>query len=219
MPAITVVINNRNLLTWPRAMVERIEQFSSLGDILIIDNGSTYVPLLDWYATIPHRVIRTSNLGHTAPWTPEINAQITTDLYVVTDADLDLSRTPVDCLDHLAKCLSMFPSARKIGLALDFSDVPRAFPYYDHVHSWEQRFWDLPLIWGLVRQAPVDTTFALYSKRLMNEYRVIGGRTDAPYVAGHIPWTVVEPDAEFAQYLATTNGSSSYRHFIGKPRR
>jgi hypothetical protein len=45
---VTVIINNCNLLTWPRAMVAEIETFTDLAAILIVDNGSTYPPLLGW---------------------------------------------------------------------------------------------------------------------------------------------------------------------------
>lgn len=105
---VTVVLNNRNLLTWPKAMVNKIQEFRSLAEILIIDNGSTYEPLLDWYVQLPHRVIRIENLGHVAPWVEEINNEIKTDFYVVSDPDLDISSVPNDCLEHLAMCLIRF---------------------------------------------------------------------------------------------------------------
>jgi len=211
---VTVVINNRNLLTWPKAMLERIEQFRSLAEIIIVDNGSTYEPLLDWYEGLAHRVIRADNLGHAAPWAPQINEKIATNLYVVTDPDLDLSKTPLDCLEHLAKCLAIFPRALKVGLGLDTANIPVESPYYQHVNSYEKSLWNLPLLGGLVRPAPVDTTFAIYDKGLMNAYKVAGGRADFPYVAGHIPWALVERSEEFEYYLATANRSCSYKSFL-----
>ena len=50
---IPVIINNRNLLTWPKAMVRDLSKWEGIGDIYIVDNGSTYEPLLEWYATNP----------------------------------------------------------------------------------------------------------------------------------------------------------------------
>ena len=199
-------------------MVERIERFSSLADIIIIDNGSTYQPLLDWYESLQHQVVRTTNLGHTAPWIPEINDRIKTPLYVVTDPDLDLERTPRNCLEHLADCLRRLPWAKKIGLGLDISKVPPDSPYFAHVNSQEKCYWDLPLIDGLVRYAPVDTTFAIYDKALLNNYEITGARTDIPYIAAHQPWQVVRPSEEFAFYLSTANESSSYRAFVKQAR-
>ena len=211
---VTIILNNCNLLTWPRAMVGAMEAFDGLAEILIVDNGSTYGPLLEWYEQVPHPVIRLDNVGHTAPWLPEVKSRVKTDLYVVTDPDLDLSATPRDCLRHLAECLARYPAAKKIGLGLTFDDVPPESPYYAHVHRLEKSYWDLEPLPGGVRQAPVDTTFAIHHKALLDAYEVRGGRTDRPYTARHLPWSVVEPDAEFRYYLQHANRSSSYKQFV-----
>ena len=68
-PRVTVIINNRDLLEWPRRMVEKLERMPGVAEIVILDNGSSYRPLMAWYRTIPHRVLFLENLGHTAPWT------------------------------------------------------------------------------------------------------------------------------------------------------
>jgi hypothetical protein len=212
--SVTVVVNNRDLLTWPRAMIGHIERFDALAGILVVDNGSTYPPLLEFYRQTPHEVVFLGNLGHTAPWSPEVLARIATDYYVVTDPDLDLEDTPRDCLLHLMRCLQRFPRAGKIGLGLRFDDVPRESPYFHHVHSLERRYWELPLVDGLIRPAPVDTTFAIYHKALLNRYAIGGARTDYPYTARHPPWSVVTPDAEFQYYLDRANESCSYKTFV-----
>jgi hypothetical protein len=211
---VTVIVNNCNLLTWPRAMVGQIESFGDLAGIIVVDNGSTYPPLLDWYATLAHPVVRLGNVGHTAPWTPEVRAKVKTQFYVVTDPDLDLSGTPRDCLAYLQRCLVRYPVAKKMGLGLRIDDVPPGSPYYRHVNSVEKRYWELPLYAGGVRPAPVDTTFAIYHKRLFDQYGVCGGRTDHPYTARHLPWSVVERDAEFQYYVDRASRSSSYKTFL-----
>jgi hypothetical protein len=198
---VTVVLNNRDLLTWPRAMVGAIEKFEGLAEIVILDNASTYEPLLDWYATLPHTVVRLPNLGHTAPWSEQGRAHIRTRFYVVSDPDLGLEDTPRDCLLHLQACLARYQRAGKIGLALRIDDVPRESRYYAHVNKLEKSYWEMPLFEGGVRPAPVDTTFALYDKKLMHRYMIGGGRTDHPYTARHLPWSVIKPDPEFRYYL------------------
>lgn len=209
---VTVVINNRDLLTWPRAMVGAIESFEGLAEILIVDNGSTYEPLLDWYSGLSHGVVRLANLGHTAPWSDEARARVKTRFYVVTDPDMGLDDTPRDCLPHLQRCLARHQRAGKIGLGLRIDGVPRESPYYDHVNGLERGYWQLPLFKDGVRPAPVDTTFALYDKKLLHRYVVGGGRTDHPYTARHLPWSVVEPDAEFRYYLEHADEAfSSYK--------
>jgi hypothetical protein len=146
---------------------------------------------------------------------PDINKKIKTDFYVVTDPDLDLTDVPANTLRHLQECLVRFPGAGKIGLGLDIDCVPVDSPYYAHVQSHERKFWDLPLIENLVRPAPVDTTFAIYHKQLINRYVICGGRTDHPYVAKHIPWAIIDRGDEFNFYLQSANKSSSYKAFVG----
>ncbi len=216
--SVTVIINNRDLLSWPRAMIERIERFERLAQILIVDNGSTYPPLLEFYAETPHTVVWLDNRGHSAPWSPEVLALVATRYYVVTDPDLDLYETPSDCLPHLMRCLQRFPRAGKIGLGLRIDDVPVSSPYFHHVNSLERGYWSLPLLDGLVRPAPVDTTFAIYDRSLLSRYVVCGGRTDAPYTARHWPWSVITPNDEFRYYLERANHSSSYKQFVGAMR-
>lgn len=213
---VTVIINNCNLLTWPRAMVGEIESFSSLAEILVVDNGSTYPPLLDWYATLPHEVVRLANIGHKAPWMPEVKARVKTRHYAVTDPDLDLAATPRDCLDHLRSCLERYPAAGKVGLGLRIDDVPANSPWYPHVNDLEKSYWQLPLLEGGVRPAPVDTTFAIYDKKLLDRHEVCGGRTDTPYTARHLPWYLGldQWDAEFTYYIEHATRSSSYRALL-----
>jgi len=214
--SVTVVINNRDLLAWPRAMVAAIETFEKLAEIVIVDNGSTYAPLLDWYAGVPHKVVRLSNRGHTAPWSDEARAHIGTRFYVVSDPDMGLAETPKDCLVHLQECLARHARAGKIGLGLRIDDVPHESPYFDHVNRLERAYWQLPASGDGVRAAPVDTTFALYDKKLLHRYAVGGGRTGHPYTARHLPWSVVHPDDEFRYYLDHADPAfSSYLKVAG----
>jgi hypothetical protein len=67
-------------------MVQAIERFDGLAEIILVDNGSRYKPLREYYYRAqPHSVIYLDNVGHTAPWTEPVRASVRTDLYVVTD--------------------------------------------------------------------------------------------------------------------------------------
>ena len=91
---IPVIINNRNLLTWPKAMVRDLSKWEGIGDIYIVDNGSTYEPLLEWYATKPCEVVSLEvNAGHQAPWLCGLVQKLGEPYYAVTDPDLDLTKT------------------------------------------------------------------------------------------------------------------------------
>ena len=211
---VTVVLINRNLHTWPSSMIKSIEKYDSLHEI-IIDHQSTSQDTLEMYNTLTHRVVYEKNLGHKSPWINNINCQIETNFYVVSDPDLDLSGVPNDCLDTLKLTLSKFPELEKVGLGLDIESVPVESPYFTHVNSYEKSLWKLPLLEGSFRLAPVDTTFAIYHKRIMNQYKICGARLNFPYVAKHIPWTLTRIDKEFAYYLQEANSSSSYKVCLG----
>lgn len=200
---VTVIINNRDLLTWPRVMAETISGWQGLHEIIILDNGSTYGPLLDWYETLENkiRVIYLSNLGQAAAWKSDILEHIGTDFYVVTDPDLDVSGVPKDCLLYLRGLLEKSPSYRKIGLALHVDGIPPESVYFRHVNTYERGLRALPKDENGVVSAPVDTTFAIYDRRRVREYFVGGVRTDEPYIAKHIPWYLVRYNREFTYYL------------------
>jgi len=186
-------INNRNYLTWPREMVGVLKRQGH--EVIIIDNASTYQPLLDWYATNPCEVVSLdSNLGHTAPWDIFGRSLIGTK-YVVSDPDLDLSDLPNDWADRMTEVLRLgYP---KVGLTLSDYRIPPTNPAWT-----DDRFCDYPdgyhpesrgpIIKWLdsiaIHNRPTDTTFALCSK---HEYAINGVRIGAPYMAKHLPWHIV----------------------------
>jgi hypothetical protein len=216
---ITVVLNNRDLLTWPKAMVEHIRTYAGLQEIVILDNESSYPPLLEWYSALPDGVRMASmpfNLGHKAPWTEAGQRELKTDYYVVSDPDLDLTGVPRNVLLHLSSLLRDYPDNEKVGLSLEVSDLTPDLPYFPICSRWEPSYWRAPLVDNLFRLAPIDTTFAMYNKRVMNAYKICGARTERPYTARHLPWYVRTPDPEFAYYLARANDSSSYK--VNRPK-
>jgi hypothetical protein len=187
-----------------------------LKEIILVDNGSTNRELLQWYKDCPYRVLFLDNLGHKAPWLSGLIDQISTDLYVVTDPDLDLSDLPDDTLLHLAHLLRENPALEKVGLGLQTGNISPASPYYDHVQSYESLLQGGEVVAGAFVKASVDTTLAIHDRRVLSDYKICGVRTVAPYVARHIPWHVEVPDAEFLYYLDHANAeSSSYKRFTG----
>lgn len=206
---VTVIINNRDLLEWPRQMCDQIQRMAGLHEIIIIDNGSTNRNLLQWYKECPYKVVFQDNLGHTAPWDSGLVSTIETDLYVVTDPDLDLSAVPDNALIHLANILYKYPQVGKVGLLLDTVGIPKESPYYEHVNGYEKSIQAVGVTDNLFIAAPVDTTFAIYDKRILSEYKICGVRALAPYIARHIPWHITKPVGEFKYYLDNANSKSS----------
>ncbi len=214
MGQVTVIINNRDLLEWPKKMCADIERLNGLHEIIIVDNGSSNRQLLQWYKDCKYKVVFLDNLGHTAPWDCGLTSSIETDLYVVTDPDLDLSGVPENALIHMANILYKNPALGKVGLLLETNGIPPASPYFDHVNNYEKSILSSGTVDNLYINAPVDTTFAIYDRRILNKYQICGVRTLAPYMAKHIPWHVIEPEGEFKYYLDNASSkSSSYKWF------
>jgi hypothetical protein len=176
--------------------------------ICLVDNASTYEPLLEWYQQSPHLVIRLQdNLGQLAPWLSDvINTHAPGESYVVTDPDVvPDDRSPLDAIDHFARVLADHPDILKVGFGLRIDDLPRRYRFRRQVQAWESQFWQDALSGppGALYPAPIDTTFALYRK---HSPPTMGPalRTGWPYVARHLSWysNTRRPTAEDQYYSA-----------------
>lgn len=171
-------------------LVKKLEKMG-LKKIVLIDNDSTYQPLLDYYKKTPHQVLRLyRNAGHTAPWSLGIiRTLIPYGYYAVTDPDV----IPTDdCLknqplQYLLSLHKKYPAYQKVGLGLKIDDLPDHYPLKKEVISWEEQFWKNEVEPG-VYEAGVDTTFALYKPGTYLYTLHPSLRTGEPYTAFHMPW-------------------------------
>jgi hypothetical protein len=213
---IPVYVNTFNRLTTTRKLCEQIAALNNAYPI-IVDNNSTWGPLLDWYANdCPFEVIRlTENYGHHAPWRVGIVNRPNSGFYCVTDCDLDLQGVPADLMEVLQKPLTSWHNPPvKSGVALRIDDLPL---WQTQVKEWESRFWR-NRVDGFRYWAPIDTTLAMYrAKTPVRIATKVAGvravRTAGDYTARHVPW-YLDPtnlDEENANYFATANESNSWR--------
>ncbi len=199
---IPIYINNRDRLTTTKQLVEDCLRFAGARPI-IVDNDSTYPPLLEWYKSQPCEIVFLGdNCGPRAPWQVLSKQQdFSFEFYVVTDSDLDLSRVPDNVIDLLLAGMQRYPWAVKCGLSLEINDIPEGLPRKQQVLNWESKFWTERVddqFW----KADIDTTFAMY--RTSPPWDGAYGpslRADRPYVARHTPWYVTSPDEEEIYYL------------------
>lgn len=196
---IPIYINNFNWLTPVCGLAEFFSRIPGT-EITIVDNASTYSPLLDWYTDCSYRVVRLSeNYGEHAPWkcgvvlsAAEHRTRYSSDYYVVTDPDLSLSSCPEDVLDLLVSGWRSYPFVNKIGLSLEIEDLPETSPLAEGVRHWESQFWRERRD-GRFFDAWVDTTLALYHvdvpfARAQSTANSL--RSDRPYTAQHLPWYI-----------------------------
>lgn len=217
MEKINCFINNFNLLTWPKAMVEYLLEIPEL-NVIIIDNNTTYKPTLDWYKTKPCEIIELGeNLGHHAPFTTNLVDLGSNDYYIVTDPDLELNKIPKDFLNILIKGMENYKHNCKVGFSIEIDDIPNRNIKYDRVYNdvklWESQFWVDKIPGTLFYNAPIDTTFAIYSKARggNNIGMQTGIRTDRPYTCRHLPFYIDENNIteELCFYYENANSSSS----------
>jgi hypothetical protein len=184
-----IFINCRDRVTSLRDLVAWLDR-SGHENIVMVDNDSTYGPLLDYYDTTPHQVLRLGrNVGPMAIWETGLLDGIGPDGYVITDSDVIPDEgAPPDSLARFAELLARYPEVDKVGFGLRIDDIPESCRFHSDVLAWEAKFWSEEIEPGVYR-ADIDTTFALYRCTVRSHtYRAL--RTGTPYVARHMPWYV-----------------------------
>jgi len=208
---VPIFVNCRDRLSPLLSLLEWLEGAGHTR-IYLVDNDSTYPPLLAYYETTPHTVVRLGeNLGHKAIWiSGAVKAHAAGEYYVATDPDIvPVPECPPDAVAHFRSLLDRHPDRDKVGFGLKIDDLPRQYRFAREVREWEGKFWEREVEPG-VYDAPIDTTFALHrpetefvaSDVLPNHASSL--RTGEPYVARHTSWYVNSrrPDAEERYYRA-----------------
>jgi hypothetical protein len=187
---IPIVINNFNRLTFLKMLVEALER-RGYTNIYIIDNASTYPPLLDYYAGTPYTVFRLKeNTGYLALWKTGIYKQFRNRFFVYTDSDVvPVDECPDDFMARFLDLMHRYPRASKVGFSLKIDDLPDTFSKKEQVVLHESQFWMRPLEKDVYRAA-IDTTFALYrpnvkGKAYFHDFTI---RTGGALTAHHLPW-------------------------------
>lgn len=181
--------------------------------IYILDNASTYAPLLEYYKSITKtqgiHVIYLPNLGYRALWQSGILDRLSIEtVYVYTDSDVvPRPECPPDIVRRLFLLLRQYPFADKAGPGILFDDIT----FWDRrkVQRIHPRFYQVP-VGKDVYFAPVDTTFALY--RPVRSYRIFSSlRTTGSMMIRHLPWYLDRnhlPEDE-RYYMEHANSSST----------
>ena len=159
-------------------------------EIWLVDNASTYPPLVEYLDKTPFHVVRLHhNLGHRSPWLSGIvQRQAHGRYFVVSDPDVVPDPAcPADALEHFRALLDRYPDIDKVGFGLRIDDLPDHYPLKHEAIDWEWGFWSDEVEPGVYR-AGIDTTFAMYRPLERRHELLSAYRTGAPYVARHLPW-------------------------------
>jgi hypothetical protein len=189
-------INNHDLLTWPKAMAEKM--VSQGHEPIFCDNGSTYTPLLDWYRDCPYHVEMMSNFGQHGVWQGASRLLRGLDFYAVSDPDMGMDEMPDDWADVMTEEVKRTgekagPSLRDDRIPLDssgwsddgFYEHPEGYrPDWFGDHIRQRRYGKVDFF-----QYHIDTTLAVYGKNCNKG--IFGTRADRPYWVRHLPWHIV----------------------------
>jgi hypothetical protein len=199
MSNLKVVINNRNRLSTTKKLVEDLLDRNT-NFIWIIDNDSTYPPLLDWYNKIPKEVsvFKYYNVGHLALFSTGLINSIEEEWCFYTDSDIELNpKMPVDYQQQMLD-IAIQLNCKKIGLALSVSDIPDHYRFKQQVLRNEDKWWQEEVSPNIFK-ADTDTTFSLIKKvDQFQSYRIAGD-----FTCKHIPWyfNIDNLDEEETYYL------------------
>jgi len=209
---VPIFINSFNRLTCLRRLIGWLQSHGHRR-IYIVDNASTYPPLLSYYSEIEATgitIIRLGeNVGSRALW--ERNILTSTGVaseFVYTDSDVvPAPFCPGNVVGHLQSILAAHPEIKKVGIGLRLDEIPSHFRHRDEVLHWEKQFWRWPAARGLMF-APVDTTFALYRPGSEHGQEYTNLRTTYPFLGDHLGW-----------YEDSGNPTEEDRFYLGSARR
>lgn len=215
---IPIIIISFNQLYYLRKLIHFLKE-RNYRNIVIIDNHSTYQPLLDYFETIKdsvalHRL--NENCGHLVFWkNKELFDKYSKGYYVVTDADIvPIEQCPDDFMLYFKKILDISSTITKVGFSLKIDDLPEGNPNKRKIIKWEEKYWENAVPNGNYL-ADIDTTFALY--RPNYQYGEKGFlraiRTKKPYQVRHGGWYIDAENLSEEQvyYFETCNESSAWR--------
>lgn len=181
-------------------------QKAGMENIAVIDNASTWPPLLEYYETCHLQVVHAgSNLGNNALWKLGLAPKTR---FILTDPDvLPSSSCPLDLVGKMHDVADRFYPA-KVGPSLRIDNLPSCYAQKSKVKAWETQFWMNPIASGEGYYAPIDTTFSLYEPGagIWDNTHI---RLSPPYSFEHVPWyeDSSNPSEEEKFYRATADKS------------
>lgn len=205
MSDIPIIINNFNRLSTTKKLADDLSKLG-YSNIHILDNNSTYPPLLEWYNSCPYKVeLLGRNLGQLAIYNSDYINKFQ-GWVAYSDADIELNpNTPRGFVEKMCSTAEKYQKV-KAGLALRIDDLPSTI-YGSYVKGEEQKFWRQELE-PEVFKADVDTTFSTIIVGQCFTYEAI--RIAGDCTARHIPWYLDYENLSEEELYIITHSSSEF---------
>jgi hypothetical protein len=214
-----IVILNRDRLNPLKEQVDVLRR-KGYSNITIIDNQSTYPPLLEWYKESGVDVFYndvTENSCHAFRDLVMIKhpkfVEITSNWYVFNDSDIiPLETVPDNFIEDLINYAKKHNKS-KVGMSIKIDDIDLNYPLNAWVHSYESTYWTNAILDGDIElyPHPIDTTFAVHAPNSIPTWSNNTLRAGIPYIVKHAPFYYDPnnlPDDE-KYYLSNMNKASS----------
>ena len=189
----------RRLIGWLKS--------AGMSRITVIDNASTWPPLLQYYETLTdvQMLMLPENHGHDVFWKLGYH-QHQNERFIVTDPDVvPDANCPLDLVYRMHQMADRYFPA-KVGPGLRIDNLPEHYHLKQLMLDSETKYWDNEhrTNEGHSFFAQIDTTFALYEPGA-DKWGNRHIRLDFPYVVEHVPWYLdsSQPHAERDYYKAT----------------
>jgi len=211
---IPIIINSFNRLSCLKDLIDFLER-TVKNNIIILDNNSTYPPLLEYFENMTHELIHLDkNMGHEALWNSGHIKRFKTSHYVLTDPDVvPIDECPEDFMQYFYNLMQEHPKYKKVGFALKIDDLPDHNPHKNSIISWETQFWQTKVTDSTWR-AQIDTTFSLFHPSHNGAWGW-AIRTDSPYIARHTDW-YIDPNNLTEEQIFYKNTRQGVTHWSSK---
>ena len=219
MKNIPIVILNRDRFYPLKEQVEVLKLYG-YNNITIIDNQSTYPPLLKWYEESGLDIFYnniTENSCHAFRDLVQLNhpkfTQIISGWYVFNDSDIiPESGLPENFIEDLINYAIKYNKS-KVGMSIRIDDIDRSYPLNEWVYSYESTYWTNGIIDDNIElyPHPIDTTFSVHSPNTIPTWSSDTLRVGKPYLVKHAPF-YYDPDnlpEDEKYYLTHMNRQSS----------
>lgn len=179
---ICFIIPNYNQLYFLRNLVVQLRWYYPDNQIYVVDNGSTYQPLLDYYRDINeygsklsiHLYEENDFVGNLSSF---IAHEIDAEYYVISDSDISIHpTTPPNFLEYFKRVIDEY-GFHHCGFDLIYDDIPEWNPKKAHIQYDEKclhsKEFTIDNYSGWV--AALDTTFCLWKRSNKGWYAPMSG--------------------------------------------
>lgn len=229
---IALILPNYNQLSYMRGLINQFHFYYPDNPIVVIDNGSTYQPLLDYYYKIEYTEVILCPKNDFIGNLNDYLALRKHEYYVISDCDLQIHpATPPNFLEIFKAAIDNH-GFHHAGFGLITDDIPEWNPKAGWIQGDEKALLQNPVTIeheGKSYQgfkAPIDTTFALYKRDNGGWQSPMSGdawgNSIRLFGLHHLPW-YIHPNYvndEMKNYFATckrfepgqvSSGKNNYR--------